>query len=64
MTFQVFNAPLARYLYKQGFKPRLIIANGSGVTVKFEDRSDREEVLTKYQEHKRRKFIKNDGKTI
>lgn len=60
MTFRVFNAPLARYFYKLGFKPRLIIANGSGVTVQFEDREDREKVLERYQEIKRRRFI--DGK--
>ena len=60
MSFRVFNSPLAKYLYSHGFILKAIRINGSGTMVKFADREDREQILKKYQEHKRRRFI--DGK--
>lgn len=57
MSFRVFNSPLAKYLYSHGFILKAIRINGSGTMVKFADREDREQILKKYQEHKRRRFI-------
>ena len=60
MSFRVFNSPLAKFLYSHGFILKAIRINGSGTMVKFADREDREQILKKYQEIKRRRFI--DGK--
>lgn len=64
MTFRVFNAPLANFLFSHGCKPKHIKANGAGITVKFEDCNGREEILKNYQEQKRRKFIDRKRKKL